>query len=90
MPNQALIFTDGEENIKNSIGLAELGKEIAAAKDDARPVQLSVVIFGGSQASATALRTTLAPVNGYVGTPASADDVAALFIHVASGGLRNT
>jgi hypothetical protein len=90
LPNQVLIFTDGEENIRNSMGLTELGSLIGAAKDDTRPVQLSVVMFGGSAASATALRSTLAPVNGYVSTPASAQDVAALFIHVAAGGLRNT
>lgn len=89
MPNQVLVFTDGRnEDDPNSRSLAQLREQLAAAKDPKRPVQLSVAAFGQRE-EAELLRDAVKPVDGYVDALASADEVAAVFIHVAAGGLHN-
>jgi hypothetical protein len=87
VPNQVLLFTDGHNDDPNSLSAQDLAARLAQVKDDTRPVELAVVVFG--QASdASVLTDVLKPIGGYVETPRNSDDVAAIFIHVAAGGLH--
>jgi hypothetical protein len=88
MPNQVLVFSDGDNDDPGSITPAQLSARLAEAADPARPVQLSVAVFN-KKATADAIRAMLKPIAGYVDAPATADDVAAIFIHVAAGGLHS-
>jgi len=88
MPNQVLVFTDGRnEDDPGSITLAQLAEKLVAAQDKQRPILLSVVAFG-QPAEAELLKNALKPVQAYVDAPKTADEVAAVFIHVAAGGLH--
>ena len=88
VPNQVLLFTDGHnEGDPNSITPAQLAAKLAAAKDPARPVELNIVTFG-QPADVAVLKDAVKPVDGYVAAIHSADEVAAVFIHVAAGGLH--
>jgi hypothetical protein len=88
MPNHVFVFTDGRnEQDPDSITLAAMSSQLAAANDPKRPVQLSVVAFGNKE-DVEALKAALKPVAGYVSVPTTADEVAATFIHVAAGGLH--
>jgi hypothetical protein len=88
VPNQVLVFTDGlNEANPHGITLAQLRAGLDRAKDPARPVHLSVVAFGQKQ-QAQLLSRALEPVDGYVDEIATAEEVAAVFIHVAAGGLH--
>jgi hypothetical protein len=89
MPNQVVIFTDGRnESDDNSPTAAQLSASLAKAADPKRPVLLSVVTFG-SPADARAVEAATKPVQGYVESLTRADGVAAVFIHVAAGGLQH-
>ncbi|HYN96618.1 MAG TPA: VWA domain-containing protein, partial [Pilimelia sp.] len=88
LPNHVLVFTDGRnQDDAGSISLAQLGAGLARAQDPRRPVQLSVVAFG-QRAEAERLEAVFEPVDGYVGTVGSPEEVAAVFIHQAAGGLH--
>jgi Bacterial extracellular solute-binding protein/von Willebrand factor type A domain len=88
VPNQVMIFTDGRnEDDPHTITAAELSRRLAAAKDPARPVQLSVVTFG-QPSEGSVLGDVVKPVDGYVEALDNADKVAATFIHLAAGGLH--
>ena len=89
VPNQVLLFTDGRnEADPNSLTAAELAGRLRKAADPKRPVLLSVVTFG-SAADAKVVSRAVAPAHGYVDVLTSADEVAAVFIHVAAGGLHH-
>ena len=89
VPNQVLIFTDGRnEADDNSMTAAQLAAGLKKAADPKRPVLLSVVTFG-TAADAKVVNTAVAPVAGYVDVLTTADEVAAVFIHVAAGGLHH-
>jgi predicted ribosomally synthesized peptide with SipW-like signal peptide len=88
VPNQVLIFTDGRnESDKNSITAAQLAAGLGRVADPKRPILLSVVTFGKA-AEAKVLENAVKPVEGYVDALTTADEVAAVFIHVAAGGLQ--
>jgi hypothetical protein len=89
VPNQVLVFTDGRnEDDENSMSAAQLSAALAKAADPQRPVMLSVVTFGRA-AEAKVVEDAVKPVNGYVDVLTSAHEVAAVFIHVAAGGLHH-
>jgi Bacterial extracellular solute-binding protein/von Willebrand factor type A domain len=89
VPNQVLIFTDGRnEADENSLTAAQLSAALGRTADPKRPVLLSVVTFGKA-ADANAVDNALKPVTGYVDRLATAQEVAAVFIHVAAGGLHH-
>jgi hypothetical protein len=85
MPNQVFVFTDGRN--EGTVAPATVAAALEAAKDPKRPVRLSVVAYGGAREEA-ALEAVLKPVDGYVDTPQTVDEVGAVFIHVAAGGLH--
>jgi hypothetical protein len=89
VPNQVLVFTDGKnEADKNSMSATQLGDELKKAADPQRPILLSVVTFG-STTDAKVVNDAVAPVQGYVDNLHTANEVAAVFIHVAAGGLHH-
>jgi hypothetical protein len=89
VPNQVLIFTDGKnESDENSLTAGELAGKLKAAADPKRPILLSVVTFG-APADAKVVEDALKPVDGYVDRLDTADEVAAVFFHVAAGGLQH-
>jgi hypothetical protein len=89
VPNQVLVFTDGRnESDDKSMTAAQLAAELKRAADPKRPILLSVVTFG-TAADAKVVNDAVAPVSGYVDNLTSADEVAAVFIHVAAGGLQH-
>jgi hypothetical protein len=89
VPNQVLVLTDGRnEADENSLTAAQLSAALQKASDKERPVALSVITFG--QASdAKVIENATKPVDGYVDNLTTADEVAAVFIHVAAGGLHH-
>jgi uncharacterized protein with von Willebrand factor type A (vWA) domain len=88
VPSHVVVFTDGHnEADEPTLALAELGGRLAAAKDPGRPVELTVVTFGG-RSEAAALKAALEPVGGYVDPLERADQVGAAFVHAAAGGLH--
>jgi hypothetical protein len=89
VPNQVLVFTDGRnESDETTISAGQLAAELKKAADPKRPVQLSVVTFG-EEADAKVVEGALEPVDGYVDVLRDADEVSAVFIHVAAGGLHH-
>ena len=89
VPNQVLVFTDGRnESDKKTITTAQLAAGLGKVADPKRPILLSVVTFGKAS-EAKELETALKPVEGYVDVLNTADEVAAVFIHVAAGGLHH-
>ncbi|GLY97578.1 VWA domain-containing protein [Actinoplanes sp. NBRC 103695] len=89
VPDQVLVFTDGKnESDENSLSAAQLADRLGAAMDPKRPVLLSVVTFGDA-GEAKVVENAVKPVAGYVDVLRSADEVSAVFIHVAAGGLRH-
>ena len=89
VPNQVLVLTDGHnEADDNSLSAAQLAAALGKAADPERPVQLSVVTFGKAS-DAEVIGKAVDPVKGYVDNLASATEVAAVFIHVAAGGLHH-
>jgi hypothetical protein len=89
VPNQVVVFTDGKnESDDNSMTAGQLAAELKKAADPKRPILLSVVTFG-TAADAKVVNDAVAPVQGYVDNLTSASEVAAVFIHVAAGGLQH-
>jgi hypothetical protein len=90
VPNQVMIFTDGnDEGDPHTITAAQLAAQLTGAKDPVRPVQLSVVTFG-KPADSGSLTDAVKPVDGYIEPLNSGDQVAATFIHLAAGGLHGS
>jgi len=86
--NQVMVFTDGiNDDDPGSISLAQLTQSLKKAQDPKRPVQLSVVGFG-EHAQMGAVSKALSPVGAYVASLRTADEVQAMFIHIATGGLH--
>jgi Mg-chelatase subunit ChlD len=87
--NQVLVFTDGRnEDDPGGLSARRLGEKLRAARDEARPVQLSVVSFGDSK-TAEIMQKAIKSVDGYVDPLSSSREVAAVFIHLAAGGLHH-
>ncbi len=83
-----MVFTDGiNDDDPDSISLARLAAALRKAQDPRRPVQLSVVGFG-EHAQLDDLSKALDPVGAYVESLRTADEVQAMFIHLATGGLH--
>jgi len=83
------VFTDGRnEGDTDSITAAQLTEKLAAAKDPKRPVYLSVVAYGQEQ-EAKILEGAVKPVDGYVEATSTVEDVSAVFLHVAAGGIHD-
>jgi hypothetical protein len=88
VPSHVVVFTDGHnEADRPTITREELARRLAGAKDPAKPVELTVVAFGGRR-EAEELAAVLKPVGGYVDALVRADQVDAAFIHAAAGGLH--
>ena len=85
MPNQVFVFTDGRD--ETPVDAPQLATALAAARDPKRPVQLSIVSYGREKDRA-ALEAVVDAVDGYVETPRTVEEVGAVFIHVAAGGLH--
>ncbi|MGK5684071.1 substrate-binding domain-containing protein [Actinoplanes sp. URMC 104] len=89
VPNQVLVLTDGRnESDKKTLTAAQLSAALLKASDKNRPVQLSVVTFG-TAGDAKAITDAVEPIGGYVDNLSTATEVAAVFIHVAAGGLHH-
>jgi hypothetical protein len=89
VPNQVLVFTDGRnESDADSPTVAEFTDQLRRTADPKRPVHLSVVTFG-KESDAKVVADAVKPVDGYVDVLTDADEVAAVFIHVAAGGLHH-
>ncbi|MEV4618889.1 VWA domain-containing protein [Asanoa sp. NPDC049573] len=91
VPNRVLLFTDGRNDDKGSkLTLDGLSAALEESADDKRPVSLSVVVFGdaATKQSSADLEKALEPAQGYVDTLSNANEVSAVFIHVAAGGLH--
>ncbi|GAA1593708.1 hypothetical protein GCM10009789_54720 [Kribbella sancticallisti] len=89
VPNQVMVFTDGlNQDDPGGLTAAQLAVRLRAVRDPKRPVQLSVVAFGDRQA-AEVIGAAVKPVDGYVDLLTTPDEVGAVFIHVAAGGLHH-
>ncbi|GAA0807629.1 substrate-binding domain-containing protein [Spirilliplanes yamanashiensis] len=89
VPQRVLVVLDGRG--AGAAGPADpdrLAADLAGARADDRPVDLAIVVFGGTNAAVAALERAVAPVGGYVGAPRTRPDLAAAFAHLATGGLR--
>ena len=87
--NQVMVFTDGRnEDDPGGLTAGRLSRALQGVRDDKRPVQLSVVSFGDRK-TAEVLQKTVKPVDGYVDPVATPEEVDAVFIHLAAGGLHN-
>jgi hypothetical protein len=83
------VFTDGRnEDDVETISIEQLTKQLAAAQDPQRPVALTIITFG-PEADAELLMTALEPVEVYVDPLETADQVRAVFIHLAAGGVHH-
>lgn len=87
VPSHVLIFTDGINDDQKSVTLANLSVALARSQDPNRPVQLSVIMFGQAAAEET-LSKALEPIHGYVEALSTVEEVTAVFIHTAAGGLH--
>ena len=88
VPSHVVVFTDGHNEADHpTITRAELTQRLTAAQDPARPVELTVVAFGGRR-DAQELEAALKPVGGTSTRVDRADQVDAAFIHAAAGGLH--
>jgi hypothetical protein len=88
-PNHLVLFTDGtNEDDPGSITAEELAAALSEAQDPERPVLLTVITFGPEPDTA-ALEAALEPVEGHVQALTTADEVRAVFIHQAAGGLHH-
>lgn len=86
VPSHVIVFTDGRnEDRPGSITVEELSDGLAAANDSARPVELTVITFG-DDTDADLLATALEPVPNYIARLSTAQEVRAVFIHLAAGG----
>lgn len=89
VPGHAVVFTDGVNEFRpGSLTLEELTAELEAAYDPDRPVQLTVVAMG-SEPDAEALEAALEPVDSYLAPITTAEEIRAVFIHLAAGGVHH-
>jgi hypothetical protein len=89
VPNHVVLFTDGKnEDDPGSISARQLSASLSAAADPKRPIHVTVISFG-PESDATSLQNALKPVDGYVDPITTADQVGAVFIHVAAGGVHH-
>ena len=89
MFNQVLVLTDDQnKDSANAQALQRLVDQLNQLRDPERPVTLSMVVLG-QKAAADRLKTSLKPVDAYVGNAVGAADVQAVFIHVVAGGLHD-
>ncbi|MEV6841757.1 VWA domain-containing protein, partial [Streptomyces sp. NPDC051133] len=87
--NQVMIFTDGRnQDDPGGASASQLSSRLQALQDPKRPVHLSVVAFGDRKA-AEVVGKAIEPVGGYVDFLNTPDQVAAVFIHLAAGGLHH-
>jgi len=87
MPNQVLVFTDAlNENDPGGLTLGQLTTGLRALADPRRPVSLAVAAFGSKPDGG--LKAALKPVHGSLVRVTSGQQVAAVFVHAAVGGLR--
>jgi FMN phosphatase YigB (HAD superfamily) len=88
VPNHVMVFTDGQDEADpGALTLQQLADQLAAARDPQRPVQVSIVTFGDRDVS-TRLADALDPVGVYVDHLTRAEEVRAVFLHAAAGGLH--
>jgi hypothetical protein len=88
MANEVVVFTDGRnEDDSVSIDIAQLTVGLKKAADPKRPVQLTVVAFGG-QPDVKGLQAAVGPVGGYVSAVRTPEEVSAAFLHAAASGLH--
>ncbi|HMG30543.1 MAG TPA: VWA domain-containing protein, partial [Jiangellaceae bacterium] len=88
-PNHVVVFTDGRnEDDPGSISADQLAAELVAAQDPERPVELTIITFGPETETAV-LESVLEPVEGSVDPLTTADEVRAVFIHLAAGGVHH-
>ena len=88
-PNHVVLFTDGtNEDDPGSLTAEELAGALAEAQDPRRPVLLTLITFGPEPDTAV-LEAALEPVEGHVQALTTADEVRAVFIHQAAGGLHH-
>lgn len=88
-PNHVVVFTDGRnEDDPGSISAEQLAAGLAEAQDPERPVYLSLITFG-PEPEVEVLETAVEPVDGAVDPLTTADEVRAVFIHVAAGGIHH-
>jgi len=88
-PNHVVVFTDGSnEDDPGSISAEQLAAGLAEAQDPERPVYLTLITFG-PEPEVEVLESALEPVDGAVDPLTTADEVRAVFIHVAAGGIHH-
>jgi hypothetical protein len=86
--NQVLVFTDGRnEDDQVTITAAQFAAGLKAARDPKRPVELTVVAFG-TLPDAAGLQDAIGPVDGYVSSVRTPEEVSAAFLHAAASGLH--
>jgi hypothetical protein len=82
------VFTDGRNEADEvTLSIDQLRERLTAAVDPQRPVEVTVVAFGGLP-DAAALGGAIEPVDGYLDSLRTADQVKAAFIHAAAGGVH--
>jgi hypothetical protein len=87
--NHVIVFTDGKnEDDLETISIQQLTDQLVAAQDEARPISLTLVLFG-PEPDVELLATALEPVNADVEALAQPTDVEPLFIHLAAGGVHH-
>jgi hypothetical protein len=88
-PNHVVVFTDGRnEDDPGSISAEQLAAGLAEAQDPERPVYLSLITFG-PEPEVEVLESAVEPVDGAVDPLTTADEVGAVFVHVAAGGVHH-
>jgi hypothetical protein len=88
MARHIVVFTDGRNEADQvTLTIDQLRERLAAAADPQRPVEVTVVAFGGLP-EAAALEGAIEPVDGYLDPLNTADQVKAAFIHAAAGGIH--
>ena len=89
VPDHVVLFTDGKnQDDAGSISAQQLSADLSAVADPKRPVHVTVISFGPESDAAT-LEKALKPVDGYIESLTSADEVRAVFIHIAAGGVHH-
>lgn len=89
VPSHAVVFTDGRNEFRpGSLTVEDITAELEAAHDPQRPVQLTVVAMG-SEPDAEVLEGVLEPVENYLAPITAADEIRAVLIHLAAGGVHH-
>jgi len=89
VPTHAIVFTDGRNEFRpGTLTVEQLKEELAAARSPDRPVQLTVVAMG-TEPDAELLADALEPVESYLAAINTAEEIRAVFIHLAAGGIHH-